>query len=81
MEGGAYYLCDEEGQLLFYRAPFEVDEKAIQDYATDICNQIQSGEMKASGNRMRDMNNKPREGYYYQSENGWLCILTLPYFQ
>lgn len=79
MEGGAYYLCDEEGQLLFYRAPFEVDEKAIQDYAMDICNQIQSGEMKASGNRMRDMSNKPRGVYYYQSNNGWLCILTLPH--
>ncbi len=79
MEGGAYYLCDEKGQILFYRAPFEVDEEGIQDYAMDICNQIQSGEMEASGNRMRDMNNKARGVYYYQSDNGWLCILTLPH--
>lgn len=76
---GAYYLFDAEGNLLFYDAPFQVDEKAMEEYATGLCRKIQDDSIAESGNDIIDISGSRRGIYHNQISNDWLCIMTIPH--
>lgn len=78
-EEGAYYLFDAEGNLLFYDAPFQADEAAMEEYATGLCQKIQKESIAESGNTIMDINGSKQGIYHNQISNGWLCIMTIPH--
>ncbi|MBC8560252.1 response regulator [Fumia xinanensis] len=79
IEDGAYYLCDSSGNLLFYSAPFDVDEAAMENYVKSVVYKASTGEQLENGKEsFRDLNGKARGLYYYQMPNGWLSILSVP---
>lgn len=78
MEGGAYYLCDANGTLLYYQTPLSLEEQEIETYAREISQQIASGTISREGGSARTEEEK-RRVYYYQSDNGWLTLVTMPY--
>jgi len=44
-EGGAYYVLDSQGSLLYYSVPFEAVEEDIQVYTSDLFSRIKRGEL------------------------------------
>ena len=78
-EGGAYYLCDAKGNLLYYDAPFAVDEKKMEQYAASIWQEINDGNLAETGDDIVDLNGERRGVYHNSVSNGWLCIMTIPH--
>lgn len=78
-EKGAYYLFDTDGHLLYYTAPFEVDEASLEEYAMGLCADIHNGKISNEGDDIIDLNGEVRGIYYNQVNNGWLCIMTIPH--
>ena len=78
MDQGAYYLFNENGKLLFYDAPFTIDEKASEEYAANMCKEIQEGSLDRSGGGIVDITGKKRDIYHSSVSNGWLCVMTVP---
>lgn len=78
-ENGAYYLFDENGNLLYSHAPFHVEERDLEEYAAGLCDKIQSGQIAESGDSITDLSGKTRGLYHNSVSNGWLCIMTIPH--
>lgn len=76
---GAYYLFDDIGNLLYYNAPFDVDESALEAYAAKICADISSGKISETGDDITDISGVKRGLYHCRVSNGWLCVMTIPH--
>ena len=77
--GGAYYVCDSAGNLLYYNIPFEASNEALQLYVKDLFDRVRAGELDGKHNSITGMQGLQRGLYYQDTVNGWLCILTVPY--
>ena len=75
----AYYVLDRQGSLLYYSVPFEAVEEDIQVYTSDLFSRIKRGELDGKHNSIIGMQGLQRGLYYQHTDNGWLCILTVPY--
>ena len=78
-EGGAYYVMDSQGTLLYYNIPFQATEEELQVYTKDLFDRINLGELDGKHNEIIGMQGLKRGLYYQRAMNGWLCILTVPY--
>ncbi len=77
--GGAYYVLDNRGSLLYYNIPFESTEEELQAYTKDLFDRVNQGELDGKDNEIIGMQKLTRGLYYQHAENNWLCILTVPY--
>ena len=77
--GGAYYICDHAGNLLYYSIPFTAHIDELQVYVKDLFDRVNRGELDGKNNSIIGMQGLQRGLYYQNTENGWLCILTVPY--
>ena len=77
--GGAYYVLDSQGSLLYYSIPFEATEEDLQVYTKDLFDRVSRGELDGKDNAIVGMQKLTRGLYYQHTNNGWLCILTVPY--
>ncbi len=77
--GGAYYVLDNNGTLLYYNIPFESTVEELQVYTKDLFDRIRQGELDGKNNEIMGMQGASRGLYYQYADNGWLCILTVPY--
>lgn len=78
-EGGAYYVLDGQGNLLYYSIPFEATEGKLLPYTKDLFDRVNKGELDGRNNEIIGMQKLTRGLYYRHAANGWLCILTVPY--
>ena len=78
-EGGAYYVLDIQGSLLYYSVPFEATEEELQVYTKNLFDRVQRGELDGKNNEIIGVQKLTRGLYYQYTENGWLSILTVPY--
>ena len=77
--GGAYYVLDRRGSLLYYNNPFAAAEADVQVYVESLFNRVNRGELDGKNNSIIGMQGLQRGLYYQRTENDWLCILTVPY--
>ena len=56
----------------------ELPREELQDYLTWLVEQIRSGELEDDP-VIRDLNGQSRGVYYTRMDNGWYCIVTVPY--
>ncbi len=78
-EGGAYYVLDRQGTLLYYSIPFQASDEELRPYAKDLFDRVSGGELDGKNNSIIGMQGLQRGLYYQKTENGWMCILTVPY--
>lgn len=80
LAGGAYYVLDSQGSLLYSNTPyFEASEEELQVYTKDLFDRVNRGELEGRNNEIVGMHGLTRSLYYQHTQNGWLCILTVPY--
>jgi signal transduction histidine kinase/AmiR/NasT family two-component response regulator len=77
--GGAYYVLDTQGSLLYYNIPFQATEEELQVYTKELFDRVNRGELDGKDNEIIGMQKLTRGLYYQHAANGWLCILTVPY--
>lgn len=80
LAGGAYYVLDSQGSLLYSNTPyFEATGEELQAYTKNLFDRVNRGELDGRNNEMVGMHGLTRGLYYQHTNNGWLCILTVPY--
>ena len=80
LAGGAYYVLDSQGSLLYSNTPyFEATGEELQAYTKNLFDRVNRGELDGRNNEMVGMHGLTRSLYYQHTQNGWLCILTVPY--
>ena len=77
--GGAYYVLDRQGSLLYYHIPFEATEAELSIYTKNLFDRVNRGELDGTNNSIIGMQGLQRGLYYQTTGNGWMCILTVPY--
>ena len=77
-EEDSFFLCDGSGTLIYQETGVELPREELQEYLTWLVERIQSGELDRNP-VIRDLNGQTRGVYYTQMDNGWYCIVTVPY--
>ena len=78
-EGSSYYLCDQEGTLLYAHEAVPHEEEQLQPYVNSLVQRIQEGVLDPYNASITGPDGKPSGVYYYQMSNGWITILTIPF--
>ena len=79
-EGSSYFLCDHNGTLLYYSLTLNVDSfGAVQEYVQGLFRGIQDGSLHSYDATVRDLSGNLRGVYYWELENGWYSIVTIPH--
>lgn len=77
-ERSSYYLCDDDGKLLYYSTENEKHKKRMQTFASKILTGIEAGKLEAYNAVIEDMDGVKKGVYYYKMDNGWVSILLIP---
>lgn len=78
-EGSSYYLCDQEGTLLYAHEAVPHEEDELQPYVNSLVQRIQKGVLDPYNASITGPDGNPSGVYYYQMSNGWITILTIPF--
>lgn len=77
-ENCSYFLCDEDGQLLYAHTKWGLDQTTLQTYMDYVMAGIADGSLLAYDSFVRDTEGVSRGIYYQTMSNGWTVILTVP---
>lgn len=78
-EDASFYLCDTEGNLIYFQTTMSYEQEALEPYVEDLQKRIWSGELEAYDTHVVDLAGELRSVYYSSMPNGWLSIITIPY--
>lgn len=78
-EDSVYYLCDHQGTLLYAQGLSDNFHEDLQPYLNDLLAGIASGELYSYDSYIYDYRGNKRGVYYWELENGWISIITIPY--
>ena len=74
----SYYLCDQDGLLIYAVVNRDLDEQTLQTHADYLIERVHDGSLYAYDSTFEDLNGVSRGAYYYQMNNGWTVIITIP---
>ena len=77
-EDCSYYLCDQNGNLLYSVVKWDHPAEQIQSYADFLLAGIEDGSLIAYDASFQDMDGVSRGVYYYRMANGWTVMMTIP---
>lgn len=77
-EDCSYFLCDEDGQVLYSSNKWGLDAETIQSYMDYVMEGITDGSLLAYDAFVTDMEGVTRGIYYQSMSNGWIVIMTIP---
>lgn len=78
-ENSAYYLCDHQGSLLYAQGVSGQSQEDLEPYLKDLLAGIATGELYSYDAYIHDFQGNKRGVYYWELENGWISIITIPY--
>lgn len=73
------YLCDSKGDLLYSSTIWNVSQDDLQKYVDYLKKGIENGEYESYDSYFVDFEDVNRGVYYYEMDNGWTVILTIPF--
>lgn len=74
----SYYLCDQDGNLIYADVNRELDDATLQTHADYLISRVRDGSLYAYDSTFEDLSGVSRGAYYYQMANGWTVIITIP---
>ena len=77
-QNSSYYLCDENGVLLYSMTKWNVDAQRTQAYIDYLMSGIADGSLLAHDATIQDPEGVTRGVYYQEMNNGWTVIMTMP---
>lgn len=77
-----YFLSDGEGNLMKWRAVIEnMTRDEIQEKYFNFFQEIKEGKHDSYDSYIEGMDGKKRGVYYFELENGWYAVITIPFEQ
>ena len=74
----SYYLCDQDGLLIYAVVDRDLDEQTLQTHADYLIERVHDGSLYAYDSTFEDLSGVSRGAYYHQMNNGWTVIITIP---
>ncbi len=74
----SYFLCDQNGQLIYSKTKWDIQQQSLQAYTDYIMGGIKDGSLLAYDAFVVDTEGVSRGIYYQTMDNGWTVILTIP---
>ncbi|WP_308770400.1 ATP-binding protein [uncultured Bilophila sp.] len=76
----SFFLCDNNGTLLYTQTGLNVPDNVLQDYVFDLVRKIQNNEFEEYDSYIIDLDGNKRAIYYDRMHNGWYSIVTIPHY-
>ena len=77
-KNSSYFVCDENGVLLYSVTKWAMDQQEMQRYVDYIMSGINDGSLLAYDSAIRDPEGIMRGVYYQKMNNGWMVMMTIP---
>lgn len=77
-EDSAYYLIDSGGVLLFKQSDLDPDTEEGHDYLEAMVEGVRNGSYDDPAATVTDLEGTTRGVYFFEMDNGWLSIVTIP---
>lgn len=77
-EKSSYFLFDGNGKLIYLASDLEYENEATIEYAQELLNKIRQGELDSYTATITDLDHANRSVYYYEMDNGWCSVITMP---
>ena len=77
-EDCSYFLCDDDGELMYSSTKWNIQPQDLQNYADYIMAGIADGSLLSYDSFVQDPEGVSRGVYYQQMDNGWTVIMTIP---
>ena len=74
----SYYLCDQDGTLLYASTAWDVDQEVLQGYADFLVQGGRDGSLVEYDSIFQDNEGIKRSAFFYHMDNGWTAIVTIP---
>lgn len=74
----SYYLCDQNGKLLYHVSKWNYDAEQEQRHADFLISGIEDGSLLSYDASFLDIDGVSRGAYYQKMPNGWTVIITIP---
>lgn len=75
-----YYLCDNNGNIIYAIGNRNLSLEQLQPYVDHIVKEIRAGYYDDNAtNNVIDLEGNQRGVYYVRANNGWVSIVTIPY--
>lgn len=78
-EGASFYVCDNQGTLLYDQSDLPNNREELQAYIDTILPDIKSGALDKYDAHVDDLSGHQRAVYYYNMPNGWIGVVTVPF--
>lgn len=79
MRSSSYFLCDNQGMLLYAQTEFHKSYEQMRPHVQELFRRIKSGELADYTSCIVGMDGQLRGVYYFEMPNGWISILTIPF--
>lgn len=77
-EDSAYYLIDSDGMLLFKQSDLDLSSSEGSNYLRFLVEGVRDGAYCDPSATVTDLTGTTRGVYYFEMDNGWLSIITIP---
>lgn len=74
-----FYMSDAHGNLIYAISPYEMEDEQLREYNTMLFENIQKGTLAGYDDYYVNQQGKQVGVYYYEMDNGWLAIMTIPF--
>ena len=78
-ETSSYFLCDQNGTLLYADTALEAGGEELQEYLDFLLAGIEDGSLLPYNASFQDLDGVARGAYFWRMTNGWTVILTIPF--
>lgn len=77
-DDSSFYLVDEEGDLLYYQSCWDYEQEEFQELVDSYIASVDPTGSNLMLENLVPMDGIVRNVYFYQMDNGWAGILTIP---
>lgn len=74
----SFYMCDSSGNLIRSSTPWNMSREELQDNVNYLLSGIRDGSLTSYDSSFADYEGKQRGVYYYEMDEGWTVIITIP---
>lgn len=78
-EGASYYLCDQQGTLLYSQTDATYSREVLQSYLDEVLSGIEDGSLAPYDAYIYSPDGRQRAVYFHNLSNGWIAVVTFPY--
>lgn len=77
-ERSSFFLFDSSGRMIYSVTDLQASREETKAYTNQLLEGIRSGAFGQFNSTIRDLDGNRRGVYYYEMDNGWTSVITIP---